>query len=194
LAALRQTNIKRLLAYSSIGHVGFILMGLAAGNSNGVAAVLIYLLIYLFMSAGAFGCVLLMRRDGVYVENVADLAGLSRTRPWSAFVMALCMFSLAGIPPLAGFFAKLYVVLAAVEGGLTPLAVLGMVTSVIACYYYLRVIKFMYFDEPAAPFDGPVPLTLRFGLGVAAAVTVLFFLAPAAVLVPAKAAAAILLR
>lgn len=194
LAALRQTNLKRLLAYSSIGHAGFMLVGLAAGTTSGVQAMLIYLALYIFMSAAAFGCVLLMRRGGTYVETVADLAGLSRTHPFMAFVMAAAMFSMAGIPPLAGFFGKFYVFLAAVEAGLMPLAVLGLVTSVIACYYYLRVVKFMYFDEPAEPLDAGIPLGVRISLAASLAVMLLFFLAPGGLAAHAKAAAAALIR
>jgi len=194
LAALRQTNIKRLLAYSAIGHAGFMLMGLAAGTGAGVQAMLIYLVTYLFMSAGAFGCVLLMRRGGVYVEQISDLAGLARARPGLAFAMAAFMFSMAGIPPLAGFFGKLYVVLAAIEANLIPLAVAGLLTSVISCYYYLRVVKFMYFDEAALPLDGPAPLGARVGLVLTTGATLLFFLVPSPLVATAKAAAAILLH
>ena len=153
VAAIGQTNIKRLLAYSSINNVGFILVGLAAGNDEGVAAVLFYLAVYVAMTLGAFIVVLQMRGpDGEPLESVASLSGLSRTRPGLAAAMAIFMFSLAGIPPLLGFNAKLAVFSAAVNAGLYPLAVVGFVASVIGAYYYLRVVKVMYFDEPAPAF------------------------------------------
>lgn len=194
LAAIAQTNIKRLLAYSSIGHAGFMLMGLAAGSVGGVQAVLIYLAIYLFMSAGAFGCVLLMRRGGSALEEIKDLAGLSQTRPVMAFALAVFMFSLAGIPPLAGFFGKWYVVLAAIDAGLTGMAVAGVLASVVGCYYYIRVVKLMYFDEPEPAFDAHVPVSLRLGVGAAAVVTLFFVLLPTPLVAQAKLAAEVLLR
>ncbi|MGH6977481.1 MAG: NADH-quinone oxidoreductase subunit NuoN, partial [Stellaceae bacterium] len=154
-AAIAQTNIKRLMAYSSIGHVGFALIGLAAGSAAGVRGVLVYLAIYLFMNAGTFAVILCMRRDGKMVEGIDDLAGLSRTHPALALALAIFMFSLAGIPPLAGFFAKLYVFMAAIDAGLPILAVLGVLSSVVGAYYYLRIVKVMYFDEARGAFDRP---------------------------------------
>lgn len=194
LAALRQTNIKRLLAYSSIGHVGFMLMGLAAGNDRGVQGMLIYMAVYLVTTAGAFGCVLLMKRDGHYVETISDLSGLSRKRPVVAFAFSACMFSLAGIPPLAGFFGKLYVILAAIEAGYAPLAVAGLLTSVISCYYYLRVVKFMVFDEPQEALDEGTPLGLRVGLVLSVGAVLLFFAVPGPLMAGAKAAGVLLLQ
>jgi len=194
LAAIMQTNIKRLLAYSSIGHAGFMLMGLAAGNAAGVQALLIYLALYIFMSAGAFGCVLLMRRNGQYVEDIKELAGLAQTNPRNAFIMAVFMFSMAGIPPLAGFFGKLYVILAAVGAGLTWLAVIAVITSVISGFYYIKIVKIMYFDEPAKPFDADAPFLLRAGIAIAAAVTLLFFLIPTPLVTQAQVAAEALLK
>jgi len=171
VAAVGQTNVKRLLAYSSINNVGFALIGLAAGTAEGVASVLYYLAIYVAMTLGAFLVVLQMRTpDGEPVETIDSLSGLSRTRPGLALAMAIFMLSLAGIPPLLGFFAKLEVFNAAVEAGLYPLAVAGFVASVIGAYYYLRVIKVMYFDEPA-PAYGPGD-KLEGGLIAAAAVAV----------------------
>jgi len=155
VAAIGQQNIKRLLAYSSINNVGFALIGLAAGTPEGVAAVMTYMTIYLAMTLGSFLVVLQMRdADGQPIETIASLAGLSRTRPGLAAALAIFMFSLAGIPPLFGFYAKFAVFYAAVQAGLFPLAVVGVVFSVIGAYYYLRLIKTMYFDEPAAEF-GP---------------------------------------
>jgi NADH-quinone oxidoreductase subunit N len=152
-AAIGQNNIKRLLAYSSIANMGFALVGLAAGTVEGVQGVLVYMLIYLVTTLGVFACVLAMRRKGVYVETISDLAGLGRTNKGHAFVLAMLMFSLAGIPPLAGFFGKLFVFLAAVKAGLWVLAIIGVIASVVGAYYYLRIIKIMYFDEPVAAFD-----------------------------------------
>jgi NADH-quinone oxidoreductase subunit N len=176
--ALMQTNIKRLLAYSSIGHIGYALMGLAAGTAEGVGSILIYFTLYIAMSAGAFACILMMNAGGEALEKLSDLAGLSRTRPRLAFVLAAFMFSMAGIPPLAGFFGKLYVFLAALHAGLVGLAVIGVLASVVACYYYLKVVKIMYFDEPALPFDKKVPAGTRLALVLCAALTLLFFVMP----------------
>lgn len=152
-AAIGQTNIKRLLAYSSIGHMGYALVGLAAGSDEGVQGVVIYMLIYLLTTVGVFACVLAMRRQGRAVESISDLAGLARTNKGLAFVFSMLMFSLAGIPPLAGFFGKLFVFMAAVKAGLWALAIIGVIASVVGAYYYLRIVKTIYFDEPAAAFD-----------------------------------------
>src|SRR5690348_14342414 len=138
-AAIGQRNLKRLMAYSSIGHMGFALVGLAAGTAQGVQGVLIYMAIYVAMTLGAFAVILAMRRDGKLVETIPDLAGLARTHPTQAFFLAALLFSLAGIPPLAGFFAKFYVFLAAIQVGLYGLAVVGVVTSVVGAYYYLAI-------------------------------------------------------
>lgn len=175
LAAINQNNIKRLMAYSSIGNMGYVLVGLAAGNETGAQAVLLYLTIYLFMNTGAFACILAMRRQGRMVEGINELAGLSRTNPAMAFALAVFMFSMAGIPPLAGFFGKLYVFLAAIEAELYTLAVVGLLTSVVAAFYYLRIVKLMYFDEPAEAFDKPGRdiSAVLVGTGL---VTLLFFL------------------
>ena len=194
LAAIAQTNIKRLLAYSSIGHVGFMLMALAAGNVAGVQAMLIYLALYIFMSAGAFGCVLLMRRDGQHVENISDLSGLSQTRPWMAALLALMMFSMTGIPPLAGFAGKMYVVIATVQAGLAWLAVAGVVAGVIGGYYYLKVVKVMYFDAPADAFDTEVACSLKLALAISAVVTLFFFFLPTPLVLAAKTAASTLIN
>ncbi|MGH6615309.1 NADH-quinone oxidoreductase subunit NuoN [Sphingomonas sp.] len=154
VAAIGQSNIKRLLAYSSINNVGFVLVGLAAGTEAGVASVLFYLTVYVAMTLGSFLIVLQMRdADGQPVETIASLSGLSQTRPALALALATFMFSLAGIPPLLGFFAKLAVFNAAIAAGLFPLAVVGFVASVIGAYYYLRIVKVMYFDDPAPAFE-----------------------------------------
>jgi NADH-quinone oxidoreductase subunit N len=160
-AAISQTNIKRLMAYSSIGHVGYALIGLAAAvpaahgieDVEGVQGLLVYMAIYLFMTLGTFCVILVMERQGRPVEAIADLAGLSRRQPLVALALAIFMFSLAGVPPLAGFFGKIMVFMAAIHAGMYVLATLGVLTSVVGCYYYIRVVKLMYFDEPAPAFD-----------------------------------------
>ena len=187
-AAIGQQNIKRLLAYSSIGHVGFALVGLSAGTAGGVEGVAIYMAIYLVTTLGTFGCVLSMRREGGYVEDIDDLAGLSKTHPMMAFILAMLMFSLAGIPPLAGFFAKWYVFVAAVEAKLYALAVIGVVTSVVGAYYYLRIVKIMYFDEAKAPFL-PMSAAIRLVVGVSGVFVLAFWLYPAPLVTRAVAAA-----
>ncbi len=187
-AAIGQRNIKRLMAYSSIGHMGFALVGLAAGTAEGVQGVLIYMAIYVAMTLGTFACILSMRRDGTLVEEIADLAGLARTNPSLAFFLAMLLFSLAGIPPLAGFFAKFYVFLAAMKAGLFALAVLGVLASVVGAYYYLAIIKIMYFDEPAKGF-GPMPAELKAVLAVSGLFNLLFFVYPGPLVEAATAAA-----
>jgi NADH-quinone oxidoreductase subunit N len=176
-AAIGQRNIKRLMAYSSIGHVGFALVGLAAGTEEGIKGVLIYMAIYLAMTLGTFACILAMRRKEGMLENIDELSGLSRTKPVTAFLLSMLMFSLAGIPPLAGFFAKYYVFTAAIQAGLYWLAVIGVVASVVGAFYYLRIVKLIYFDDPKGLFE-PMALELRAVLAVSSIVTLLFWLYP----------------
>src|ERR1051326_1871798 len=152
-AAIGQKNIKRLMAYSSIGHMGFVLVGLAAGTVEGAQGVLIYIAIYVAMTLGSFSIILAMKRNGQAVEEIKDFAGLSRTNPLLAFFFAMLLFSLAGIPPLAGFFAKWYVFVAAIKAGLFTLAVIGVLSSVVGAFYYLTIIKVMYFEEPLPKLD-----------------------------------------
>jgi NADH-quinone oxidoreductase subunit N len=189
VAAIGQNNFKRLMAYSSIGHMGYMLIGVAAGTQAGVQGVLIYLAIYLVTNIGVFVCILAMRRGETMVETISDLSGLAETRPALAFALAMLMFSLAGLPPLAGFFAKFYVFLAAVKAGLYPLAVIGVVASVIGAYYYLRIVKLMYFDKPAPTFERNMGISLGTILSGATLFT-LFFLLGAAPLVDAAGTAA----
>jgi NADH-quinone oxidoreductase subunit N len=187
-AAIGQTNIKRLMAYSSIGHMGFALVGLASGKADGVQGVLVYMTVYLAMTLGTFAAILEMRRNGRPVETIADLAGLSRTDAPMALFFATMMFSLAGIPPLAGFFAKFYVFLAAVNAHLYPLAVIGVVLSVVSAYYYLRIVKIMYFDAPQPAFDRG-SFSERAVLLVSAAFVLLFSIFPTAIVDAAETAA-----
>jgi NADH-quinone oxidoreductase subunit N len=191
-AAINQRNIKRLMAYSSIGHVGYALIGLAAGSAAGVRGVLVYMAIYLFMNVGTFAVILCMRRDGRMVEEIGDLAGLSRTQPGLAFALGVFMFSMAGIPPLAGFFAKIYVFLAAIDAGLYVLAVIGVLASVVGAYYYLRIVKLMYFDEPVAAFDRPIGREMRAVLVLTTLVVLFFFAYPGPVVDGAEIVAAAL--
>jgi NADH-quinone oxidoreductase subunit N len=188
-AALRQQNIKRLMAYSSIGNVGYILLGLASGSEKGIQAVVFYLAIYLVMTLGVFATILLMKRRGVMLEGIGDLAGLARSQPMMAFALMLFMFSLAGIPPLAGFWGKLYIFMAAVEAKLYWPAVLGVLASVVASYYYLRIVKVMYFDEPAEALDQPVLGINRIVAFAAAVIVAVFSLVPQPLSVVAAAAA-----
>lgn len=190
-AAIGQTNIKRLMAYSSIGHMGYALIGLATGNAAGVRGVLVYMVIYVFMTAGTFGCILAMRRKGQPVEKIADLSGLGTNDPFLAMVLAVFMFSLAGIPLFSGFFAKLYIFLAAVQAGLWTLAIIGVLTSVVGAFYYIRIIKVMYFDAPAEAFDHR-PMSLSFVVAVTGLFTGFFFLFPAPIVAAAQAAAGVL--
>lgn len=172
-AAIGQTNIKRLLAYSSIGHMGYALIGLAAGSPEGVKSVVIYMTIYLIMTLGTFACILAMRRKDGYVETISDLAGLARTNGLHAFFLAVFMFSLAGIPPLAGFFAKYFIFMAAIKANLVTLAVIGVLASVVGAVYYIRIVKIMYFDEPAERFE-PMVAEVK-AVVVLAGLFVLFF-------------------
>ena len=186
-AALMQSNLKRLLAYSTIGHIGFILMGLATGTQKGLVGVLIYLTLYLFMTAGTFAILLSLRRGREYIEEIKDLRGLSRSHPILALAMAVFMFSLAGIPPTAGFFAKLTPLIAALDVNLVWIAVVSVISSVVSGYYYLRIIKIMYFDEPAqgdsivaTPFEKVIPSELVMVIAISIAVTLGFILLPSA--------------
>jgi NADH-quinone oxidoreductase subunit N len=192
VAAIGQNNIKRLMAYSSIGHMGYALVGLAAGNPRGVQGVLIYLAIYLVTNLGVFACILAMRRGGKMVESITDLSGLAQTRPGFAFALAMLMFSLAGIPPLAGFFAKWYVFLAAASAGLWWLAGAGLVASVVGAYYYLRIVKLMYFDAPAEGFEPRMERSLGVILVLSTAFNLLFVLGAQPLESSATAAAAAL--
>jgi NADH-quinone oxidoreductase subunit N len=187
-AAIGQKNIKRLMAYSSIGHMGFALVGLAAGTAEGAQGVLIYIAIYVAMTLGSFAVILTMKRNGQQFENISDFAGLSRTNPVLAFFFAMLLFSLAGIPPLAGFFAKFYVFVAAIKAGLFTLSVVGVLTSVVGAYYYLLIVKVMYFDEPLPQVD-PMRMEFRTVLAVAGLFNILFFVYPGPLVSAATSAA-----
>ncbi|QIG92339.1 MULTISPECIES: NADH-quinone oxidoreductase subunit NuoN [unclassified Bradyrhizobium] len=187
-AAIGQSNIKRLMAYSSIGHMGFALVGLASGTVEGAQGVLIYIAIYVAMTLGTFSIILAMKRNGQALEQISDFAGLSRTNPLIAFVFAMLLFSLAGVPPLAGFFGKWYVFVAAIKANLFTLAVIGVLTSVVGAFYYLSIVKVMYFDQPLGKLD-PVRVELRTVLAVAGIFNIFFFAYPGPLVSVATAAA-----
>lgn len=189
-AAIAQTNIKRLMAYSSIGHIGYALMGLAAGNQEGLKGVLIYLAIYLIMNVGVFACILSMKVQNRMVENISDLAGLGKTNPAMAVLLMVLMFSMAGIPPMAGFFGKFFVFMAALNAELYALAIIGAVSSVVSAFYYLRIIKIMYFDEPVESFDKIATMGLRGVMIVSGLLTAVLFIYLPGITDPATAAAA----
>lgn len=193
LAAIPQTNIKRLMAYSSIGHMGYAMIGVAVGTPEGARGTLVYLTTYLFMTTGVFACIMAMRRRGRPLDKISDLAGLSRTDPMLALLLAVFMFSMAGVPPLSGFFGKLMVFAAAVQSGLWTLAVIGILTSVVGLYYYWRVVKVMYLDAPDLAFDRRAP-SLSFVAGAMGLVTALFLLVLGPVTTAAQAAAGVLFR
>ncbi len=188
-AAINQTNIKRMMAYSSIGHIGYALIGLAVGDELGIRGILIYMSIYLFMNIGAFSCILCMRRGDNMVEKISDLAGFSKSHPMAAFAMAIFMFSMAGIPPLAGFFGKLYIFLAAIRAEMYTLAIIGVLTSVVSAFYYLRIIKVMYFDDLSESVDKPIGREITFVITTTSIIILFFFVYPSPFLASAAAAA-----
>ena len=178
VAAIGQLNIKRLMAYSSIGHMGYALAGIATGTNAGVQSAIIYLTIYLVMNLGAFGCIFMMRRENIFYENINDLSGLSKNHPLLALCFLIILFSLAGIPPLAGFFAKFYVFVAVVEVEMYALAIIGLVTTVVSAFYYLRIIKIIYFDKPKKPFDESNNLGLKVSLALSSILILVYFIYP----------------
>jgi NADH-quinone oxidoreductase subunit N len=187
-AAIGQKNIKRLMAYSSIGHMGFALVGLASGTVEGAQGVLVYISIYVAMTLGTFAVILTMKRNGQAVEQISDFAGLSRTNPLLAFFFMMLLFSLAGVPPLAGFFAKWYVFVAAINAHLFTLAVVGVLSSVVGAFYYLTIVKVMYFEEPLPTLD-PMRMELRVVLAAAGLFNIFFAVLPGPLVSVATAAA-----
>ena len=180
VAAIGQVNIKRLIAYSSIGHMGYALAGLATGTNQGIQSTIIYLTIYLVMNLGAFGCIFMMRREKYYYENINDLSGLSRNHPILSFSFLIILFSLAGIPPLAGFFAKFYIFISVIEVNMYALAIIGLVTTVVSSFYYLRIIKIIYFDKPKKPFDTSYDWGLKTSLIISSILVLTYFIYPSA--------------
>jgi len=178
VAAIGQSNIKRLMAYSSIGHMGYALAGIAAGTNAGIQSTIIYLTIYLVMNLGAFGCIFMMKRENIFYENINDLSGLSKNHPMLALSFLIILFSLAGIPPLAGFFAKFYVFMAVIEVKMYALAIIGLLTTVVSAFYYLRIIKVIYFDKPKKPFEESYDWGLKISLILSTILTLIYFIYP----------------
>ena len=178
VAAIGQTNLKRLVAYSSISHVGYTLAGLATGTNEGIQSSVIYFTIYIVMNLGLFSCLLMMKRNNEYFENLEDLSGLSRNHPLLSLSLLIILFSLAGIPPLAGFFAKFYIFKAVIEQSMYFLAIVGLLSTVIAAFYYLRIIKIMYFDKVIEKFDTDHSLWLKFSLTASTLLILIYFIFP----------------
>ena len=178
IAAIGQTNIKRLIAYSSIGHVGYALAGLATGSNEGIQSSVIYITIYILMNLGLFSCLLMMKRNNQYYESINDLSGLSKNHPLLSLSFLIILFSLAGIPPLAGFFAKFYIFKAVIEQSMFFLAVVGLLSTVVAAYYYLRIIKIIYFDEEKESYDTDHSIWLKFSLTVSTILILIYFIFP----------------
>ena len=178
VAAIGQTNIKRLMAYSSISHMGYGLAGLATGIDEGVSASILYIFLYVVMNIGSFVCILIMKRKNIYFEHIRDLSGLSKNHPVIAFSFTVFLFSLAGIPPLAGFFAKFYIFMAVIKAELFALAVIGLVTSVISAFYYLKIIKIIYFDPEQEKFDSITSKGIKFSLTFSTLLILFYFLNP----------------
>jgi NADH-quinone oxidoreductase subunit N len=191
-AGIAQDNIKRLMAYSSIGNMGYALMGVAAGTENGAGAVIVYMTLYMIMSAGVFGIILMMRRNAMAAENISDLSGLSRTNPAMAYALVILLFSMTGIPPMAGFFGKLMVFQAAMAAELYTLAVIGVLSSVVAAFYYLRIIKVMFFDDAMDPFDKQIAFAKRAVIAVSVVIVMVFILSPGTLIESGRAAASAL--
>ncbi len=178
VAAIGQKNIKRLMAYSSIGHMGYAIAGIAAGTINGIKSTLVYISIYLVMNIGIFACILLMKRGGKYIEEIDELSGASKNHPLMSLALLIILFSLAGIPPLAGFFAKFYIFMAVIESEMYILAIVGLVTTVVSAFYYIRIIKIMYFDEAKKPFEKFVDYKIYGPIILSCVLLVSFFLYP----------------
>jgi len=178
VAAIGQNNIKRLIAYSSIGHMGYALAGLATGTNEGIQSTIIYLTIYLVMNLGVFGCIFMMKRENAFFEDINDLSGLSKNHPMLALSFLIILFSLAGIPPLAGFFAKFYIFMTVIEVKMYALAVIGLVTTVISAFYYLRIIKIIYFDKPKKSFDKNYDWGLKSSLILSSILILTYFIYP----------------
>ena len=178
IAAIGQTNLKRLIAYSSIGHVGYTLAGLATGSNDGIQSSVIYITIYIIMNLGLFSCLLMMKRNNEYYENIDDLSGLSKNHPLLSLSLLVILFSLAGIPPLAGFFAKFYIFKAVLEQSMYFLAIVGLLSTVVAAFYYLKLIKIMYFDKEKEKYDTDHSFWLRFSLSVSTFLILVYFIFP----------------
>ncbi len=178
IAAIGQTNLKRLIAYSSIGHVGYTLAGLATGSNEGIQSSIIYITIYILMNLGLFSCLLMMKRNNEYYEDIEDLSGLSKNHPLLSISLLIILFSLAGIPPLAGFFAKFYIFKSVLQQSMYFLAIVGLLSTVVAAFYYLRIIKIMYFDKEKEKYDKDHSLWLKFSLTISTLLILMYFIFP----------------
>ena len=178
IAAIGQTNIKRLIAYSSIGHIGYTLAGLATGSNEGIQSSIVYITIYVIMNLAFFSCLLMLKRNNQYYEDIDDLSGLSKNHPLLSLSLLVILFSLAGIPPLAGFFAKFYIFTAVLEQSMYFLAIVGLLSTVIAAFYYLRIIKIIYFDKEKEKYDDDHSLWLKFSLTFSTILILLYFISP----------------
>ena len=178
IAAIGQTNLKRLIAYSSIGHVGYTLAGLATGSNEGIQSSVIYITIYIIMNLGLFSCLLMLKRNNEYFENIDDLSGLSKNHPLLSISLLIILFSLAGIPPLAGFFAKFYIFKSVLEQSMYFLAIVGLLSTVVAAFYYLRIIKIMYFDKEKEKYDTDHSFWLKFSLTASTLLILIYFIFP----------------
>ena len=178
VAAIGQTNLKRLMAYSAIGHMGYALAGLATGSNEGIQSTVIYLSIYLLMNLGIFSCIFMMKRKDIFYEDIQDLSGLSKNHPIISICLLLLLFSLAGIPPLAGFFAKFYIFMAVIKVKMYTLAIIGLITTVISAFYYLRIIKTIYFDAPEEIFESNQNLGLKISLFLSTIIVLVYFIYP----------------
>ena len=178
IAAIGQKNLKRLIAYSSISHIGYALAGLATGSNEGIQSSVIYMTIYIIMNLGFFSCLLMMKRNNIYYEQIDDLSGLSKNHPLLSISLLIILFSLAGIPPLAGFFAKFYIFKSVIEQSMYFLAIVGLLSTVVAAFYYLRIIKIMYFDEEKDSYDKDHNLWLKLSLTVSTILILMYFIFP----------------
>jgi len=178
VAAIGQSNIKRLMAYSSIGHIGYALAGIATGTLSGYSSTIVYMIIYVVMNIGAFGCIFLMKKEGKYVEGINELSGISKKHPLISIALLIILFSLAGIPPLAGFFAKFYIFMAVIENEMYMLAIIGLLTTVVSAYYYLKVIKIIYFDDLKTPLDLIKNINITGTIFISCIILISFFLYP----------------
>ena len=178
IAAIGQTNLKRLIAYSSIGHIGYSLAGLVSLSNEGIQSSIIYIIIYIIMSLGLFSCLLMLKRNNKYYEDISDLSGLSKNHPMLSLSFLIILFSLAGVPPLAGFFAKFYIFKSVIEQSMYFLAIVGLLSTVVAAFYYLRIIKIIYFDQEKEKYDMDHSPMLKFSLTFSTILILLYFIYP----------------
>ena len=178
VAAIGQKNLKRLIAYSSIGHMGYALAGLSIGTNEGIHSTITYMSIYVLMNLGIFCCLFMMKRKKIYHENIEDLSGLSKNHPILSLCLLVILFSLAGIPPMAGFFAKFYIFMSVIEKSMYFLAIIGLLSTVVSAFYYLRIVKVIYFDESKEKFDSENDYGLKITLAFSTILIFFYFIYP----------------